>query len=156
MPLWNLQNEEIWGHYWIKIFKVFCLNTTHALKSCRWSFMPLTVEKMSNKFKIGSRLQCSCTRPIYTPTHITDVPTSCFLCCSYFLFELMYILPVWVVSAFSCLRWCNIFLFLCVVATSCISSWAVFSTSHIFVVAKSCLPWCSYFLFDRLYLLPIS
>ena len=81
-----------------------CLNTTHALKSCRWSFMPLTVEKISNKFKIGSRLQCNCTRPIYTPTHITDVPTSCFLCCSYFLFELMYILPVWVVSAFSCLR----------------------------------------------------
>ena len=103
-----------------------------------------------------TRFQCNRTRPIYTTTHITDVATSCFPCCSYFLFELMYIHPVWSVSAFSCLRRCSIVLFLCVVGTSSMSSWAVFWTYQIFVVAKSCLPWCSYFLFDRLYLLPIS
>ena len=100
--------------------------------------------------------QCNRTRPIYTTTHITDVATSCFPCCSYFLFELMYIHPVWSVSALSCLRQCSIVLFLSVVATSCTSSWAVFWNYQIFVVGKSCLPWCSYFLFDQLYLLPIS
>ena len=103
-----------------------------------------------------TRFQCNRTRPIYTTTDISDVATSCFPCCSYFLFELMYIHPVWSVSALSCLRRCSIVLFLCDVATSCMSSWAVFWTCQIFVVAKSCLPWCSYFLFDWLYLLPIS
>ena len=34
--------------------------------------------------------QCNRTRPIYTTTDITDVATSCFPYCSYFLFELMY------------------------------------------------------------------
>ena len=73
-----------------------------------------------------TRFQCNRTRPIYTTTHITDVATSCFPCCSYFLFELMYIHPVWSVSAFSCLRRCSIVLLLCVVGTSCTSSWTVF------------------------------
>ena len=73
-----------------------------------------------------TRFQCNRTRPIYTTTHITDVATSCFPCCSNFLFELMYIHPVWSVSAFSCLRRCSIVLFLCVVGTSSMSSLAVF------------------------------
>ena len=103
-----------------------------------------------------TRFWCNSTRPIYTSTDISDVATSCFPCCSYFLFELMYIHPVWSVSALSCLRQCSIVLFLSVVATSCTSSWAVFWNYQIFVVGKSCLPWCSYFLFDQLYLLPIS
>ena len=73
-----------------------------------------------------TRFQCNGTKPIYTTTGITDVATSCFPCCSYFLFELMYIHPVWSVSAFSCLRRCSIVLFLCVVGISSMSSWAVF------------------------------
>ena len=58
-----------------------------------------------------TRFWCNSTRPIYTSTDISDVATSWVPCCSYFLFELMYIHPVWSVSAFSCVRRCSIVLF---------------------------------------------
>ena len=91
-----------------------------------YHFPALNGENGGDLIQTYTRFWCYSTRPIYTSTDISDVATSCFPCCSYFLFEPMYIHPVWSVSALSCLRQCSSVLFLSVVANSCTSSWAVF------------------------------
>ena len=98
------------------------------------------------------------TRPLYSPPSqvlIPDVPKSCFPWCTYFLFSLMYLSPVFPDVPNSCLRCCIIFLFSMMYL---IPVWAVgpyFLLCCIFDVPKSCFSWCTYFLFSVMYLSPV-
>ena len=56
-------------------------------------------------------LSCNNTRPIYTPGHISDVQYSCFLCCTKFLFPVLYKTPVFSDVECSCFLCCTKFLF---------------------------------------------
>ena len=49
-------------------------------------------------------------RKTCTPHLISDVQYSCFLCCTKFLFSVLYKIPVFIDVQYSCFLWCTIFL----------------------------------------------
>ena len=44
------------------------------------------------------------------PSFVSDVQYSCFLCCTKFLFSVLYKIPVFIDVQYSCFLWCTIFL----------------------------------------------
>ena len=53
---------------------------------------------------------CNNTRPLKTH-HISDVQYSCFLCCTKFLFSILYKIPVFNDVQYSCMRCCTLVCF---------------------------------------------
>ena len=82
------------------------------------------------------RLCCNITRPIYTPHHMSDVQYSWFLCCTKFLFSVLYKIPFF--------QWCTIFL---------IS--VMYNTPVFCDVQYSWFQWCTIFLYSAMYNIPV-
>ena len=82
------------------------------------------------------KLCCNNTRPIYTPHHMSDVQYSWFLCCTKFLFSVLYKIPFF--------QWCTIFL---------IS--VMYNTPVFCDVQYSWFQWCTIFLYSAMYNIPV-
>ena len=54
---------------------------------------------------------CNNTRPVYTPHSISDVQYSCFLCCTKFLFSVLYKIPVFSDVQYSCMSCCSFMMY---------------------------------------------
>ena len=94
---------------------------------------------------------------------IPDVPKSCFLWCTYFLFCVMYLSPVFLDVPKSCLRCCIIFLFsmMYLIPVWAVGPYFCFAVFLMYLspvfhdVPTSCFLWCTQVLYSLMYLSPV-
>ena len=101
-----------WGNTWIKcIWKVRTQVSSVKLcpfEICWHHFMHLESIK-DNRCEAHGELGKTYIR--CTPHLISDVQYSCFMCCTKFLFSMLYKIPVFIDVQYSCFLWCTIFLY---------------------------------------------